>query len=88
MLLDSNAKACFALLGNASALKAASCVGNQGFYVLAGFAQLSQSGTANAMGAACTAAGGCDFLVNLGDSFYDLARARLRAGGAAAATRA
>jgi hypothetical protein len=86
MLLDSNAKACFARLGNATALKAASCVGNQGFYVLAGFAQLSQSGTANAMGAACTAAGGCDFLVNLGDSFYDLVRARAR--GAAAATRA
>ena len=40
--------------------------------MLAGLQQVSQIATAKAMAAACTAAGGCDFLINTGDNFYDL----------------
>ena len=34
--------------------------------------QVSQIAVANAMASVCAAAGGCDFLVNTGDNFYDL----------------
>ena len=36
----------------------------QGSLVVGGLQQVSQIATANAMAAACTAAGGCDFLIN------------------------
>ena len=63
------------LLQNAAAAKCFSspCTpGNQGYYTLAGYAQISQQAVANAMGATCQQYGGCDFLMNTGDNFYDL----------------
>ena len=44
----------------------------QGSLIVAGLQQVSQIATANAMAAACTAAGSCDFIINTGDNFYDL----------------
>lgn len=32
----------------------------------------TQIATANAMASVCTNAGGCDFILNTGDNFYDL----------------
>lgn len=44
----------------------------QGTLVNAGLANVSQIAVANAMASICTAAGGCDFIINTGDNFYDL----------------
>ena len=32
----------------------------------------AQIATANAMASTCTSSGGCDFVINTGDNFYDL----------------
>ena len=69
LLQDATAASCMTL---GSAAYAASCIGNQGHYTNVGYAQISQKAVANAIGAACLAYGGCDFLMNTGDSFYDL----------------
>ena len=69
LLQDATAASCMTL---SSAAYAASCIGNQGHYTNVGYAQISQKAVANAIGAACSAYGGCDFLMNTGDSFYDL----------------
>jgi len=44
----------------------------QGALILGGQQQVAQIATANAMAAACTAAGSCDFIITTGDNFYDL----------------
>ena len=69
LLQDVTASTC---MQQSSANYAAKCIGNQGHYANTGYALLSQQGVANAIGAACQAYGGCDFLMNTGDSFYDL----------------
>jgi hypothetical protein len=46
--------------------------GTQGTLAIGGQQQVAQQATANAMSAACFAAGGCDFLMSTGDNFYDL----------------
>jgi len=46
--------------------------GTQGTLVVGGQQAVAQIATAAAMAAACTAAGGCDFIMNTGDNFYDL----------------
>jgi hypothetical protein len=68
LLQNSAAKACYANRANTTFLSTAAngCVGNQGYYSLAGYSQLSQMGVAAAMAGVCTAAGGCDFLMNTG----------------------
>ena len=44
----------------------------QGILVNSGLASVSQIAVANAMASICTTAGGCDFIINTGDNFYDL----------------
>ena len=48
----------------------------QASLIVAGLQQVSQIATANVMASVCSAAGSCDFIINTGDNFYDLGRAR------------
>ena len=50
----------------------ANCYSNSGAYIMAGVQQVAQKAVANAMGMMCQAYGGCDFIINTGDNFYDL----------------
>ena len=69
LLLNSGAAGCLASTG---ANFATNCLGNQGYYAEMGFSQISQKAVANALGSTCQAYGGCDFIMNTADNFYDL----------------
>ena len=66
LLLNAAAAACSSTTTSAT-FNAGGCIGNTGFYTNQGYAQLSQQAVANAIGSACQAYGGCDFLMNTGD---------------------
>ena len=75
LLLNSAAAGCLASTGTNFA---ANCVGNQGYYAAMGFSQISQKAVANALGSTCQAYGGCDFVMNTADNFYDLGKCTRR----------